>query len=343
MTIRARPAAASSVSADFDEQEVVFESGPLRLVGTLTLPVAGDAPWPAALLLAGSGPVDRNENWGLLRVDATRQLAHALALAGVASLRYDKRGVGASEGGDWRAAGFFDAVDDAAAARVFMASRTELDPVRVAAIGHSEGAFTATALVGRGEPLAALVLLAGSAVPGTEVGRLQAERIIPTLPAPIPALVRMLRIDLDTRVAKSHARLNATKGDVARVGLRRTNARWQREFLAYDPAVDLARCHVPVLAITGGKDLQIDPDQLEAIRAAVAGPVTILRPPDITHTLRRQPGRPSVLSYWKELRRPVDQDLLAEIVDWTASTLLAAAASHENVPRSPTASARRPW
>ena len=303
------------------ERVVSFGAGGFRLAGTLTLPAAGDAPRPAALLLAGSGPLDRNENWGLLRVDATRQLAHALALGGVGSLRYDKRGVGASEGGDWRRAGFFDAVDDAAGALSFLAARPEIDRARIAAIGHSEGAFTATALVGRGEPLAALVLLAGSAVSGAEVGRLQAQRIIPTLPRPIPALVRRLRIDLDKRVASSHARLKATKGDIARVGLRRTNARWQREFLAYDPAVDLARCHVPVLAVTGGKDLQIDPDQLDAIRAAIAGPITTSRPPDLTHTLRSQPGRPSLFAYWKELRRPVDPDLLSEIVGWTAATL----------------------
>jgi uncharacterized protein len=307
--------------AEWIEREVSFDSGRLRLAGTLTAPVVGDPPWPAALLLAGSGPVDRNENWGLLRVDAMRQLAHALAIGGIVSLRYDKRGVGASNGGDWRAAGFFDGVDDAAAARSFLAARPEVDPERIVAIGHSEGAFTSTALVGRGEPLAALVLLAGSAVPGTEVGRLQAQRIIPTLPAPIPALVRTMRIDLDKRVASSHARLNATTGDIVRVGLHKTNARWQREFLAYDPAIDLARCRVPVLAVTGGKDLQIDPDQLDAIRAAVAGPITISRPPDVTHTLRRQPGRASLFAYWKELRRPVDPDLLDEVVDWTTANV----------------------
>ena len=325
----ARGAATAAAPVGWIEREVSFDSGELRFEGTLTLPVADGAPMPAALLLVGSGPVDRNENWGLLRVDATRQLAHALAVGGVASLRYDKRGVGASGGGDWRRAGFFDAVDDAAAARSFLAARPEADPARIAAVGHSEGAFTAAALIGRGEPLAALVLLAGSAVPGTEVGRLQAHRIIPTLPRPIPTLVRMMRIDLDKRVASSQARVNATTGDVARVGLRRTNARWQREFLAYDPAVDLARCRVPVLAVTGEKDLQIDPDQLDAIRAAVAGPITISRPPDITHTLRRQPGRPSVLAYWKELRRPVDPDLIAVIVDWTVSTLGAVPATTE--------------
>jgi pimeloyl-ACP methyl ester carboxylesterase len=280
-------------------------------------------------LLVGSGPVDRDENYGLLRVDATRQIAGALASAGIASLRYDKRGVGKSQGGDWRAAGFFDAVDDAAAAFAFLAGLPEVDGGRVGVIGHSEGAFTATALVGRGAPLAAVVLLAGSAVPGSEVGRLQAERVIPTLPFPIPALVRLLRVDLNQRVAKSHARLRATSGDVERVGMRRTNARWQREFLAYDPAVDLARCSAPVLAITGGKDLQIDPNQLEAIASVVPGPVKTSRPPDLTHTLRRQPRRPSLLRYSGELRRPVDAELLAEVTNWTCAALQ----GHEGTPR----------
>ena len=310
-----------SVMGSSVEREVVFASGSLRLAGTLTLPGGGEAPWPAALLLVGSGPVDRNENMGLVRVDATRQLAHALAAAGIASLRYDKRGVGASDGGDWRAAGFFDAVDDAAAALTFLAALPEVDAERVAAIGHSEGAFTATALAGRGEPLAAVVLLAGSAVPGTEVGRYQARRFVSTLPRPARALVRRLRIDVDRRVDASHARMLATSGDVDRVGLRRVNARWQREFLAYDPAADLRRCRVPVLAVTGGKDVQIDPDQLDAIRAAAAGPVTISRPPDLTHTLRRQPRRPTVVRYLGELRRPVDPDLVAEVVAWTKDAL----------------------
>jgi len=305
----------------FVEREHTFQSGKLRLAGTLTLPAAGAAPFPAVLLLAGSGPVDRNENYGIIRVDAMRQLAHALAVAGIASLRYDKRGVGAREGGDWRAAGFFDGVDDAAAARAWLAQQREVDPGRVAAIGHSEGAQIALVLAARKEPLAAIVLLGGMAVPGTEVGRLQAQRVIPTLPAPIPALVRLLHIDLDKRVARTHARLQATSGDIARSGLHRVNARWQREYLAHDPADDLARCTIPILAITGAKDIQVDPDQLEAIRAAAAGPVTISRPADLTHTLRCQPGRPSLLAYRKELRRPIDPDLVSEVIDWTAAEL----------------------
>jgi uncharacterized protein len=306
----------------FVERELSVDAHGLRLAGTLTLPAeSGAGPGPAALLLVGSGPVDRNENWGRVRVDATRQLAHALGHAGIASLRYDKRGIGASEGGNWRAAGFFDGVDDAAAALARLGQQPEVDPARIAAIGHSEGAIVASALAGRGEPLAALVLLAGTAVPGTEVGRYQVRRLISTLPGPLQALVRLLPLDVDARVAKSHAKTLARTGDVERAGLRRVNSRWQREFLAYDPAQDLARCRVPVLAVTGGKDIQVDPDQLDAIRAAVPGPVTISRPADLTHTLRSQSKRPSLLRYRKELRRPVDLELLAEVVDWTSATL----------------------
>ncbi len=117
------------------------------LAGTLTLPDA-PAPVPAVLLAAGSGPLDRDSNHRRLRFDVTRALAHALAEGGLASLRYDKRGVGGSPG-DWRAAGLYDNVDDLARARDALAARPEVDPGRIVLAGHSEGAVLAAALAGR--------------------------------------------------------------------------------------------------------------------------------------------------------------------------------------------------
>lgn len=288
------------------------------LAGTLTLPDV-PAPVPAVLLATGSGPLDRDSNHRRVHVDVTRALAHALAEGGLASLRYDKRGVGDSPG-DWRAAGLYDNVDDLARAREALVARPEVDPGRVLLAGHSEGALLAAALAGReGVPVAGVVLLAMSATPGAELLRWQARRLGPTLPAPVRGLLRLLRTDLEAKVAANHRRVAATTTDVARVGGVRVNARWTREFLRHDPRVDLARLTVPVLAMTGEKDLQVPPDDLEVIAATVPGPVEVRRVPDLTHMLRRQPRTPSMRLYRAELRRPVDPEVRARVVTWCRS------------------------
>ncbi len=284
------------------------------LAGTLTLPDA-PTPVPAVLLAAGSGPLDRDSNHRRLRFDVTRALAQALAQGGLASLRYDKRGVGGSPG-DWRAAGLYDNVDDLARARDALAARPEVDPDRIVLAGHSEGAILAAALAGRGAPVAGVVLLAMSATPGAELLRWQARQIAPTLPAPVRGLLRLLRTDLEAKVAANHRKILATTTDVARIDGARTNARWHREFLRHDPRADLARLTVPVLAVTGAKDIQVPADDLAVLAATVPGPVEVRRVPDLTHTLRRQPGAASLRHYREELRRPVDPEVCASVVAW---------------------------
>ena len=287
------------------------------LAGTLTLPDV-PAPVPAVLLAAGSGPLDRDSNHRRVRFDVTRALAHALAEGGLASLRYDKRGVGGSPG-DWRAAGLYDNLDDLARARAALAARPEVDPGRVLLAGHSEGALLAAALAARGAPVVGVVLLATSATPGAELLRWQARRIAPTLPAPVRGLLRLLRTDMETKVAANHRRIAATTTDVARIGGVRVNARWTREFLLHDPRADLARLTVPVLAVTGDEDLQVPPDDLAVLAATVPGPVEVRRVPGLTHTLRRQPRGASLHHYRGELRRPVDPDVLVSVVAWCRS------------------------
>ncbi|MGY1773066.1 alpha/beta hydrolase family protein [Blastococcus sp. SYSU D00813] len=298
------------------ELEVTVPGEP-ALAGTLTLP-EGAGPFPAVALAAGSGPVDRDSDHRRARLGVTRALAHALAGGGLASLRYDKRGVGGSGGGDWRAAGFADNVDDLARVRDALAARPEVDPGRVLLGGHSEGALLAAAVAARGAGAAGLVLLSASATPGRELLDWQTARIAATLPRPVRLLLRGLRVDLERRAAANRARIAATTTDVARVGAVRVNARWTREFMAHDPRADLRRIDVPVLALTGGKDLQVRPDDLAVIAATVPGEVTTHLVPDLTHTLRRQPGPPSMSRYREELRRPVDAGVLDTVVSWCA-------------------------
>jgi pimeloyl-ACP methyl ester carboxylesterase len=312
----------------------------LALVGTLRLP-AGPGPHPAALLLPGSGPLDRDGNHRRLAIAVSRQLADALAAAGLASLRYDRRGVGAS-GGSFLATGFHDNVDDAGAALDTLGARPEVDAGGLFLVGHSEGALTAIALAGRaaassgqeagrpgqeadppgraaaggGPTVAGLVLLAPTARPGEEVLRWQATRLLPTLPRSVRALLRLTRTDLVAKVHRNHARVRATTTDVARIGLVRLNARWHREFMDYDPRDDLARIRVPVLALTGAKDLQVDPADLAELARVAGGPVETHVLPEVSHILRRQPGPASLKAYRSEVRRPVDAGVTRLVVEW---------------------------
>jgi hypothetical protein len=295
------------------ELDVAVPGSP-QLAGTLALPDGG-GPFPTVLLASGSGPLDRDSNHRRMRFDVGRQLAAARAAGGLASYRYDKRGVGASPG-DWRAAGLHDNADDLARALSAVAARPEVDADRVVLAGHSEGALLAAAVAARGVPVRGVVLLAGSATPGEELLRWQAAQIAPTLPAFVRGILRLLGTDLEKKVAANHRKIMATTTDVARIDGARVNARWHREFMAHDPRADLRRLTVPVLAITGAKDLQARPDDLRVIADSVAGPVETHRVPDLTHTLRRQPGPASLRSYREELRRPVDGEVLETVVRW---------------------------
>jgi fermentation-respiration switch protein FrsA (DUF1100 family) len=129
----------------------------------------------------------------------------------------------------------------------------------------------------------------------------------------------LLRVDVVAKVSRNHDRIRATTGDTARLGLATINAKWFREYLDHDPRPDLARLDAPVLAITGSKDLQVDPADLAVIAATVPGPVQTWLAPDVTHLLRAQPGRPSLRAYRSEVRRPVDPAVLDRITGWLST------------------------
>jgi uncharacterized protein len=282
------------------------------LAGTLTLP-PGPGPHPAVVFLPGSGRLDRESNTRRVHMSLGTPLARTLAQHGVASLRYDRRGVGATPG-DWRAVGFHDNRADAAAALRALRAHPAISTVGV--VGHSEGAVHAMWL-GAHERPAAVVLIAGYARPGIDAFRWQAARVADTLRGPARLLGPLMR----RFSAKHPSRIQATTTDVARVGGMRTNARWWREQLAYDPRVDLSRVQAPVLAVTGDKDLQVAPEDLAVVANLVPGGADTLVVSDLTHLLRRDPNPPSVLNYRRLLRQPVDQALLTNVAGWLAAHL----------------------
>jgi pimeloyl-ACP methyl ester carboxylesterase len=281
-------------------EDATFRSDGLNLAGTWTLPAAGPVKG-LALLLPGSGEVDRNSDHRRMPLGVTRDLAEALALEGIASFGYDKRGVGASEG-SFLAAGFQHNYDDAAAAFEMVARRSPELPVFV--VGHSEGAFHATALAARERGrVAGVVLLSASAHSGQETSQWQTGRIAGALPAFPRVLLKLLRTDLVEQQRKSMVKLHASDQDVMRMQGRRINARWMREFLQFDP--------LPFL------------EQLEVPASTVPGPVETKCIPDMTHLLRRDPRTPMLSDYKRQIRERTDAEVLETVAGWMQSRVLA--------------------
>jgi pimeloyl-ACP methyl ester carboxylesterase len=274
-------------------------------------------PGPVVLLISGSGPLDRNSDMKKLAIGVMGQIAVHLGHVGLASFRYDKRGVGAS-GGDYLSTGFHDNLADAAAAVEMLRKRPEVDPEQIFVVGHSEGALIATELASTDPDLAGVALLAGTATKGEEVLRWQAQQVAATLPKPVKVLLRVLRQDIIRTQTKRLAQIKATTRDTERMQLVKINAKWFREFLAHDPGASLISVRVPVLAITGSKDLQVDADDVERICGLVPSDCSGHVVDDITHLLRREIGPPSVRTYKKQAKRPLDAEVLELVTNWIA-------------------------
>jgi alpha/beta superfamily hydrolase len=295
-------------------QEVRFDSGGSTLVGTFA-EVA--EPVAAALLIPGSGRTDRDSNARLsggltLRAGITGAVAQALGEAQVSTLRYDKRGVGASAG-DYLRIGMAERLADARAALGWLADHAAGVPLLV--IGHSEGAYYAAQLAAEGHA-AGIVLLAGSARRGEEVLVWQTAKVAAGLTPTARMVLRLLRTDVVRSQRKALDRILASTDDVIRLQGRRMNARWVRDFAAYEPAEALARVAVPVLAITGGHDLQVPPDDVDAIGRLVRGPFEGHVVGDLSHVLRPDPDSVGPRGYRRAVREPVDPEALGLITDW---------------------------
>lgn len=297
------------------EQEVRFKSGETELAGTLALP-DGQGPFPCVLLITGSGQVDRNENLRRMPINAFYDISRFLGQNGLASLRYDKRGVGQSQGDHWKT-GFYEHAEDALSALRYLKNQKDIQPQSIFLLGHSEGAMIATRLAGAGADVAGIILIAGPAQSGEAVLRWQATKVTRGLRGFNAWLIKLFHIDVLKSQQKAINRIKQSDKDWYRQNLFvKVNARWFREFMAYNPADDMPHITVPVLAITGSKDIQVDPADLERMANVLKVPFErhIIR--DMTHMLRTEEGEPSISKYKEELKRPVERELLDITLRW---------------------------
>jgi uncharacterized protein len=295
------------------DSNVRFDSDGTTIAGTYCDVTGAVA---AALVITGSGKLDRDSNNRMIKTDITKDVAQALAEAHVATLRYDKRGVGAS-GGSYLSTGMTERSADAQAALDWLAGAAPGLPLLV--VGHSEGTYYAAELAAADPRVAGAVLLAAYTGSGEDVLNWQIEMMAPRLPGTAKVLMKLTRTDFVRSQRKRMARLKASSGDVIRMQGFRVNARWYREFLSNEPAAALATISVPVLAITGGHDLQVPPGDVDRIGGLVQGPFEGHVVGDLSHLFRPDPDSAGPRSYRKAVRQPVSPEPLKIITEWVTA------------------------
>ncbi|MEW6211679.1 MAG: alpha/beta fold hydrolase [Acidobacteriota bacterium] len=315
----------------YDEEEVSYENtkGAIRLAGTLTLPRA-KGPFPAVLLITGSGPQDRNES--LLGHKPFLVLADHLTRLGVAVLRVDDRGVGGSTGNITQAT-TEDFALDALAGVEYLKSRKEIDPKKIGLIGHSEGGLIAPIAASRSNDIAFVVLMAGPGLTGEEIIYLQSA-LIARANGASDQLIAANRVTQEKifAVIKSEKDNAAAEKKIMEVSgatpqqqsagsaqVRTYLSPWFRYFLTYDPRPSLKQVLCPVLAINGERDLQVPyKENFSAIEAALKEGKnkdhTIVSLPELNHLFQTsQKGTPDEYAKIEETIAPA---ALQAISDW---------------------------
>lgn len=315
----------------YRQEEVSFlnpRSG-LKLAGTLTLP-EGPGPFPAVVLISGSGAQDRDGS--IFDHKPFLLIADALTRQGVAVLRVDDRGVGGSACGrqsDTAA----DFATDVEAGVAFLRGRNDIAGDRVGLIGHSEGGAIAPIVAAKDPKIAFLVLLAAPGVDGASLLISQGEALEKAMGAPeayreASRAARRTWYDIilsEPDDAKAKAKLGAAL-DAQKVpanirdqvlGLTQP---WWRFTVAFRPERYLRDVKVPVLAMAGARDLQVPAaENLTAIKAALpaATEVTIREVPDLNHLFQTSPtGLPNEYGRIEETFAPT---ALTMLVDWTVA------------------------
>jgi uncharacterized protein len=300
--------------------------------GTLTVPKSTQ-PVPAVLLLTGSGPQDRDES--LVGHRPFLVLADHLTRQGIAVLRVDDRGVGDSSGDP--SPTIVEQADDAIAGVSFLATRREIDPKRIGLVGHSEGGVVAP-LAATKSPVAFLVLLAGTGVPGEQVLHTQAadlaraagasEERIQSQRTQMERVFAVLKATPDRAAAEPELRklLESRAPDTSEASRARIDGQlrallepWYRALLVYDPRPVLRAVRVPVLAINGEKDLQVSAaDNLPAIeqnlRAGGNTEVTVQALPGLNHLF--QTCTSGAVSEYSRIEETFAPAALTIVSDW---------------------------
>jgi hypothetical protein len=307
------------------------------LAGTLTIP-QGTGPFPAVLLISGSGQQDRDET--IFRHKPFLVIADRLTREGFAVLRTDDRATGKTQG----AVGSLETeIGDQRAAFEWLLKQPEVDPKRAGIIGHSAGGLYAPTIAARTGKVAFVIALAGPGVSGAELVPLQleammiaqkmsetaAKRIADAQRKVGAAIVKgdtkVIRAELKASFVEAAGALGQPTPDDATLEklvdkkLLEVSNPWVVGFFKADPAIVWKKTRCPVLAVIGDKDLQVPADaNLPKIEAAVkAGgnkDVTVMKLPGLNHMY--QHAGTGLIDEYATIEETFDPATLDTIVNW---------------------------
>jgi len=305
-------------------EAVVIPLEGFNLGATVTHPRGASAATkaPAVILLAAANVNDRD---GVMSgVPTLGQLAGALADAGFLAIRYDKRGYGQS-GGRSESATLIDQAEDVRAVVRWLSNRKDVDPRRIAVVGHGEGAMVGLAAAAREGKIAAVVSIASPSTPGTE--QFLEQQRLAVEASNLPAPEREKRLAMQKQVQQAVLTGKGWEGIPANVR-RAADTPWFQSVLAYDPAKVLKDVRQPLLIVHGEVDREAPVDHAEKLAALArqgkSKSVDLVIVRGVNHLLT--PAVTGNTSEYGTLTdRSVSKDILMTVTGWLTKTLPASA------------------
>ena len=303
LTFMLRPVQGQVVTDSVKESTpVILHTQTGDIEGTLTIPLAAER-MPVALIIAGSGPTDRDGNGPLIKTDTYKQLAHALSLHKIAALRYDKRGVGKSMAAmkSEKELRFDDYVQDAREWIAWM--RQDKRFTGIILIGHSEGSLVG--MLAAQEGVDRFISLAGAGFSADSILKQQ-------LGAQPLLRERSFSIIDSLKAGLTVAQVPPMLFTVFRPGVQPYMISWFK----YDPAIIIARLNIPVLILQGTNDLQIKVTDAERLHAANAKSELVILD-GVNHVLKKVADMAENQRSYRDPALLLDERLVNAIVGFT--------------------------
>ncbi|MDG2148449.1 MAG: alpha/beta fold hydrolase [Planctomycetota bacterium] len=309
-------------TSEFDSEEVLIEHGEVSLAGTITRPLQGEPPFPAVFFVSGSGMQDRDGRSSGLEV-GTREILDRLTSDGFLVLRVDDRGAGASTG-PLDGMTFDDLVADARACMNYLFEREDVDPSRVALIGHSEGGQTVPLLAVEKPEVACIVLMAA---PGRNLLEIMLEQNATVLedqgvsPEEQEVTLEQVRRALAWAASDEvEAPSDVPEGLIA--NLSSSMRPWLASHARQDPLAVIKRVRCPVLILQGAKDFQVSADRdaqalVAALEESGQTEFEVVVFPELDHLFKPVAGEVSRLPDYYT-KRAVDEEFLSTLSAWLA-------------------------